>query len=318
MGPAVQAGAAVARSTAALNASTAGPSIRLSIAHSTPEPADITAMLAGCCPEIDCVRALIAADVAEAAERRAAGLGIGADRVLIAAGVISEEAYLHALARAHDVPFETLDGVPRSLCPLNDERLIEAVAAGILPLTENDELYLVIAPRGVTARRIAGLVGNNLPLARRFRFTSAERLNRFVLRYAGKAIAARAAGELKRAWPMLSAALPRWRSHLVFVAVAALLGLAAAVTAPMGTRLVFDVVLAAVFLAWLALRLSAAFVTRRARDPWPGLSDEALPVYTVIAALYREAASVDELIRAIERLDYPALGSKCTKPIVAA
>ena len=43
-----------------------------------------------------------------------------------------------------------------------------------------------------------------------------------------------------------------------------------------------------------------------ARDASPGLPDDALPVYTVIAALYREAASVDGLLSAIERLDYPA------------
>ena len=42
---------------------------------------------------------------------------------------------------------------------------------------------------------------------------------------------------------------------------------------------------------------------RRCRAP--NLPDDALPVYTVIAALYREAASVDGLLAAIERLDYP-------------
>ena len=33
--------------------------------------------------------------------------------------------------------------------------------------------------------------------------------------------------------------------------------------------------------------------------------DGALPVYTVICALYQEATSVDGLLSAIERLDYP-------------
>ncbi len=64
--------------------------------------------------------------------------------------------------------------------------------------------------------------------------------------------------------------------------------------------------LAAVFLAWLGLRLAGAFVEPTVCDASPGLPDDALPVYTVIAALYREAASVDGLLTAIERLDYPA------------
>ena len=243
----------------------------------------------------------------EAAEHRAAALGVGADRVLIAAGALSEEAYLRALGDALGVAFEPLDGTPRAFCPLNDERLIESAAAGMLPLAIDDELYLVVAPRGAAARRILRLIEENPARARRFRFTSAERLNRFVLRCAGTALAAGASDSLKQKWPMLSAAPPRWRGNIVSVAIVMLLALAAAVVAPAGTMLAFEMALAAVFLAWLGLRLTGAFVEWLVGDPSPRLPDDALPVYTVIAALYREAASVDGLLTAIERLDYPGI-----------
>jgi hypothetical protein len=62
--------------------------------------------------ELDCLRSLLAADVLDAAERRAAALGTGADRVLIAAGALSEESYLRALGESLGVAFEPLDGVP--------------------------------------------------------------------------------------------------------------------------------------------------------------------------------------------------------------
>ncbi len=65
------------------------------------------------------------------------------------------------------------------------------------------------------------------------------------------------------------------------------------------------VMLAALFLAWLGLRFAAAFIPAPSPPP-VAISDDALPVYSVVAALYREAASVDGLLRAIERLDYPA------------
>jgi cellulose synthase/poly-beta-1,6-N-acetylglucosamine synthase-like glycosyltransferase len=299
-----QARAAVVRSAASFAASAGSPSIDPSLAPWPAEPADFGTIPIRC-PEIDCVRERIAADVAEAAGRRAAALGVGADRVLIAAGVLSEENYLRALADALGVAFEPLDGVPRALCPLNDERLIESAAAGILPLLGDDGLSLVVAPRGVAARRIAGWIADNSALTRRFRFTSAERLNRFVLRHGGKAIATRAAGKLTQAWPVLSAAPPRWRAHIVSAAVAAMMVLAAAVMAPAGTMLIFDVTLASVFMAWIGLRFSVAFADRPASNTLPELTDDALPVYTVIAALYREAASVDGLLAAIERLDYP-------------
>jgi len=69
----------------------------------------------GRCIEIDCIRSSLAADVAEAAESRAAALGVGADRVLIAAGKVSEEDYLRALTRHIAVAFEPLDGTPHPL-----------------------------------------------------------------------------------------------------------------------------------------------------------------------------------------------------------
>jgi glycosyltransferase XagB len=176
----------------------------------------------------------------------------------------------------------------------------------MLPLAVDDDLYLVVAPRGAAARRILRLIEENPARAQRFRFTSAERLNRFVLRYGDKVIAARAAGELKQKWPMLSAGPPRWLGNIVPVAIVGLLSFAAVVLAPAAAALAFEVMLAALFLAWLGLRLTGAFVDTTACDPACRLTDESLPVYTVISALYREVASVDGLLTAIERLDYPA------------
>jgi hypothetical protein len=289
-----------------------------SIDPSAAERADSGAVHTDRCPEIDCIRTLLAADVIEAAERRAAALGVGADRVLIAAGELSEEDYLRALAAALGVAFEPLDDAPRALCPLNDERLIESAAAGMLPLAIGDELYLVVAPRGGAARQILRLIEENPARARRFRFTSADRLNRFMLRHIGEAIAARAAGKLKRTWPMLSAAPRPWRLKFIPAALVMLPALAAAIAAPAATMLAVEVALAAVFLAWLGLRLAGALVEPAACDASPGLPDDALPVYTVIAALYREAASVDCLLTAIERLNYPGIMAQTPQDFCSA
>jgi hypothetical protein len=266
-------------------------------------------------PEIDCVRPLLATNVLAAAEQRAAALGVGADRVLIVAGALSEETYLRALGQTLGVVFEPLDGVARALCPVNDERLIESAAAGMLPLAIDDDLCLVVAPRGTAARQILRLIESNSARARRFRFTSAERLNRFTLRCAGKALAGRASEQLKQAWPMLSAATSRRLGNIVRVAIIGLISFASAVLAPTAAMLAFEVSLAAVFLAWLGLRLAGAFVNLPTAEPMPRLIDDALPVYTVIAALYREAASVDGLLSAIERIDYPGIMAQTPQAI---
>ena len=257
--------------------------------------------------EIDCVRSLLPRGVLAGAEERAAALGLGADRVLIASGALDEETYLRALGDSLGVAFEPLDGVPRALCPIGDQRLIESVANGMLPLAAGDDLYLVVAPRGAAARRIAAMIREHPGQARHFRFTSTERLNRFAMHCAGMTIAARAADGLRRTWPMLSAGPPRWRGNAVRLAMSGLAALAAATLATTATLVAVEIVLAALFLAWLALRLVCIVVggapQKRSHEP----AERELPVYTVIAALYREAASVDGLLTAIERLDYPGI-----------
>ena len=163
----------------------------------------------------------------------------------------------------------------------------------------------MVAPRAAAARRIGGMIRDNPGQARFFRFTSTERINRFAMRCAGKTIAARASEGLKQTWPMLSAAPPRWRGNIVAAALAALAALAAATLATAATMYAIEIMLAAIFLAWLGLRLAGAFVDWISREPSPDLPDDQLPTYTIIAALYREASSVDALLSAIERLDYP-------------
>ena len=156
--------------------------------------------------ELDCVRRLLSTDVLEAALERADKIGTGADRVLIAAGALDEETYLRSLAFSLGIAFEPLDGVARAQCPLTDERLVSSAAAGLLPLTSDDGLTVVVAPRGAAVRRIIQLIDGNPAAARRFRLTSGQRLTRFVMRTAGKALIARAADTLKNNWPLLSAA----------------------------------------------------------------------------------------------------------------
>jgi hypothetical protein len=85
----VGAGAALARSRLPFGEPADSPSINpwaLPPADAAPAARDFR--------ELDCVRSLLAADVIAAAEQRAAALDTGADRVLIAAGALSEESYL--------------------------------------------------------------------------------------------------------------------------------------------------------------------------------------------------------------------------------
>ena len=72
------------------------------------------------CPEIHCLRNRLPSAILADAKRRAAALGVGADQVLIAAGVLSEESYLAALADWLVLGFAAVERFPRSACPLSD------------------------------------------------------------------------------------------------------------------------------------------------------------------------------------------------------
>jgi cellulose synthase/poly-beta-1,6-N-acetylglucosamine synthase-like glycosyltransferase len=58
------------------------------------------------------------------------------------------------------------------------------------------------------------------------------------------------------------------------------------------------------FMSQSAIKLGAAFMPR-APTPPPSLADDALPAYTVIVPLYREAEVAAELVANLSRLDYP-------------
>jgi cellulose synthase/poly-beta-1,6-N-acetylglucosamine synthase-like glycosyltransferase len=257
------------------------------------------------CREIDCLRGVLPAGLLAEAEERAARVGVGADRVLIAAGKIDEETYLRAHANALALPFDSLDGVARARCPIDDERLIDAAAAGVLPLMVGGKLHFVVATRGLAARRIGELVGDKDDFARKIRFTTARRLNSFVFRHASAALTARACTGLKRKWPALSAAPPRWRARLWTLILLAGAAIAASILAPSQTALVVELFLALIFLAWFGLRLLGLMIEPPRAAPARPLRNAELPVYTILCALKDEASSVDGLLSAIENLDYP-------------
>lgn len=255
-------------------------------------------------PELDCVRDRLPLTTIAAAERRALVVGVTADRVLITSGLLTEEVYVRALAQSLGLAFEPLETPERTACPISDERLIEARAAGLLPLTENDELTLVVAPRGVAARRLYTIISAAPELRRRIRLTSSERLAGFVYRNGGVALGERAAFGLSTSRPLFSAA-PREKTWLLTPLFAMAAALGAVVLAPNLVATGFSVAFSLVFFAWIGLRLIGLFAAAKPPQPLPRRPDASLPIYTVIVALYREVAAIEQLIACLNALDWP-------------
>jgi cellulose synthase/poly-beta-1,6-N-acetylglucosamine synthase-like glycosyltransferase len=256
------------------------------------------------CPEIDCIRHLLPPWIVALAELRAVEADVGADRVLVAEGVIGEETYAIALAAHFGLPFESLTGQPRAAFPLADEALIEAANRGMLPLATGDGLDFVVAPQLVDSRRLVALVLSGAEPTRRIRLTTAARLRHFVFRHGARAIERRAVEDLRRRRADLSAGAPI-HGHRIEVAFAVGAAVLAAIMAPGIALATVELALGAVFLAWTALRLlgifSEPFVRRRPR----AFPDDKLPVYSIVVALHREATVVEGLVAALRRLNYP-------------
>lgn len=94
------------------------------------------------------------------------------------------------------------------------------------------------------------------------------------------------------------------RGQAAFIALAGLLAAIGVALDPNSAMTVIHHLFFGVFLLGGFTRLAAACTPLKSADA-PSLADEALPTYTIIAPLYREAEVVAELVENLAALDYP-------------
>ena len=260
--------------------------------------------------ELDCLRPMFAPALLRAAEARSRDVGVGADQVLLQAGIIGEDAYLDMLSSHIGLAIETLTTTSHADCLLSDRDLPHVAEHGLLPLRREGQLIWAVAPRGFTARRLCQLSAAYPSLRDRIRLTSTRDLQAFLLRQTGGVFGQSAAHALGRRFPALSAApvavdasgrLHRRIRRLLQTGILALLMTLMPTFAPN----LCGNVLAGWFLAFIGLRLAGSLMPPRRMEKPPRIPENRLPTYTVIAALYHEAASVAALMHAIDALDYP-------------
>jgi cellulose synthase/poly-beta-1,6-N-acetylglucosamine synthase-like glycosyltransferase len=259
--------------------------------------------------ELDCLRWVLAPELLRAAEARARELGVGADQVLIQQGAIDEDAYLRRLAFHTGFAIESFADIERGHSPLLDHQIGGAATLGLIPLRQDGRLVWAMAPRHLAARTLCRLAAQRPDLTERIRLASSSRLDQFLLHQADDLLGRAAADGLHKRFPEMSAAPAatgsrRWLSHLQCLKGPC--GIAALMLLPPIIALdAWSVVLAGWFLAFIGLRFWGSFMPRLPQPELPRLPDHQLPVYTVIAALYREAKLVAPLMQAINALDYP-------------
>jgi cellulose synthase/poly-beta-1,6-N-acetylglucosamine synthase-like glycosyltransferase len=254
------------------------------------------------------LRDYFAPDLLQAAAQRSRLIGVGADRVLIHWGVLDEASYLQHLSAHTGVQIEAISDTLRSDIPLPSAQFSRVVQHGLLPLLRDGEYLLGIAPRILTARWLSRFALKSPDVIKRLRLLPSAQLNQALIFHAHASLAHTASEGLNRRFPGLTAApsVPRhrprrFRRHASFVAAAASL----LMLQPFACLHVISSLLAVWFLAFSGTRIVGAMVPLPAVVPLPQPHDDELPTYTIIAALYREAASVRQLLRAITALHYP-------------
>jgi len=219
--------------------------------------------------------------------------GVTADEALLKHGLIAEAEFYRALAAELKVPFLARPHISR------EARYPSSIQAGLAPLAGPGGGF-VATPRGgglirlLTARQ-----------ARPLAITTPSGLRQAVFRTKAGSIADRAAYDLREAMPDLATDVGYGQLAILFITLTGLVFFGALL--PERTLAVLGVALSPLFFGMVVLRIAATLVSNPVEPVARPLraSDADLPVYTIIAALYREKRVVARLIQALSQLDYP-------------
>ncbi len=220
---------------------------------------------------------------------------VPADEFLLRHGFVKEEEFYRALAAELGMPYLAAPHLSPSV-PYPD-----SILAGLAPLNRAPGGF-VMAPRGALLARLLQATPRPGPLA----VTSPSRLRDAVFRAQARRIAHRAASELAERAPGLATSVSYAQIAVLFLVLTLIsFGL---LHSPGRALAVLGLVLSPLFLGMIVLRLAASLLGNpvEPQTPPPRSEDADLPVYTVIAALYRERRVAARLIHALSRLDYPA------------
>ncbi len=205
--------------------------------------------------------------------------GVAAHEALLAEEIVPPEAYYACLARRLNLPFS------------DDLAPDDASARTCL-----------IAPQG---RALLDLLDASASPAQGAIIATPQRLARQKRMAGGATIAHRASHDLGRADPSLTAArIPSRRLAAGLTLLLALAGLGL-VEGGLPWLLVSGLVSLVLCVAILTRLLATIGGALRAQAEAPPLPDHALPRYTILVPLYKEASVVARLLDALERLDYP-------------
>ena len=227
--------------------------------------------------------------------------------VLIASGRLQPDDYYRALAQYCGIAFKP-KLAPEEAAPPARMTPRQCLIHGLLKDRTRDKAY-IFAAEGLRPNDLRAMLAQLKPNT--FSLAAPQTMRAAICRHFAASLVHDAVEGLAERDPEASARYPAamWQTlALILGAIAALYSFFAA---PAETVKVLTLALALLFVPVIALRLVAVANLMRTSVAHSGeagarVPDRELPVYTILAPLYREAHMLPGLVNALARLDWPA------------
>ena len=224
------------------------------------------------------------------------------EAALLASGSIGDSFYYRCLAHRLGAAF--IDG---DVALGNGARYPHAIHAGLAPLDDDAGPGWLAAPRGRLLAHLLARARGGERLGARLAITTPSHLSRLVRAATIASILREATLGLANLDPSLSAKAGPSQVQCAFAMTAIAVSTFAFGLAPAFALAGVSLSMTCFFLASIWLRLFAgAASTACGQEPFRArVEDRRLPVYSVVAALHREARVVPQLAAALDAIDYP-------------
>lgn len=263
--------------------------------------------LAGWLPVLRRLRLELPAVLSAAAQAREHGTDIAAE--LLAGGIVDEVALYRAISEEAGLGF--LETVEPDRLIVSDRDMLMLLGqpswhAPVKLQERSGDTSFVIAPAGIDPARLRGMVAARSGVARRLRVTTPRILRQALVRRAEPMLQRRAEDDLAERFPHYSAkpVLNAWQGGVCGAALVALpVGL---LLDPGGAYTALHYAFSIFFLACVALRFAAVGAARsHLHVPREAELSSDMPVYSILVAMYREAALIPDLLTALDGLVWP-------------
>jgi glycosyltransferase XagB len=231
-------------------------------------------------------------------------------RTACALRLIREEDDARALASFCGLPSITEADTIMPRAPLQCSDVHRLLKARVPIPLKNGPADFVVNADCFTPEALADLVAAVGPAKERIAVADRTTLRSALMRAYGATIAGEAANGLAERRPRFSAAARLWGWQVCFLLALAGLFLGAAIFTPREAVAVSSAVLSLMFLITITLRIAAASYVflkhvKGPKPPLPRPADDSLPNYTVLVAMYQEAAVLRDLVSGLKALEYP-------------